>query len=104
MVIDQTAVDGWQSLGEIDFAMGGMQSIHLGDNTGEAEAQNVQLVFDAVRLTRVTDDGGDGSGSGSGSGDDTGDDMHHGGGCAAGGGAGGGLAIVLLGLVRRRRR
>jgi len=105
IVVDQSAADGWQSLGELDFAAGGMQSIHLGDNTGEATSLNVQLVFDAVRLTRVDDGGGDGSGSGSGSNDGGGDDTgHHGGGCAAGGGAGGGIALALLGLVRRRRR
>jgi GH25 family lysozyme M1 (1,4-beta-N-acetylmuramidase) len=105
VVVDQSAADGWQSLGEFDFAAGGMQSVHLGDNTGEATSLNIQLVFDAVRLTRVDSGGGsDGSGSDTGGGDDTGDNGHHGGGCAAGGGVGGGLAIVLLGLVRRRRR
>jgi len=104
VVIDQTAVDGWQSLGEFDFAMGGMQSVHLGDNTGEATSLNIQLVFDAVRLTRVDDGGGDGSGSGSGSDNGGGDDTgHHGGGCAAGAGAGWGLAIALLAVTRRRR-
>ena len=51
--IDQTAVDGFQSLGEFDFAAGGGQLIHLGDNTGEAGSLNVQLVFDNVRLTRL---------------------------------------------------
>jgi GH25 family lysozyme M1 (1,4-beta-N-acetylmuramidase) len=55
VTIDQTAVDGWQSLGELDFAAGGGQSVHLGDNTGEASADNVQLVMDAVRLTRIPD-------------------------------------------------
>jgi GH25 family lysozyme M1 (1,4-beta-N-acetylmuramidase) len=115
VVIDQTAVDGWQSLGTFAFAMGGSQSVHVGDNTGEPEANNVQLVFDAVQLVR--DDGqgsgsgsgsgsGDGSGSGSGSGDGT-TPPAPGGGCSTGGGlggsAGGGL-VVMLGLVLRRRR
>ncbi len=97
VTIDQTAVDGWQSLGEIDFAQGPHQWLHLGDDTGES---NVQLVFDAVRLTRV----GDGSGSGSGGSDGGGDgggSGGHGGGCSAGGGAGGLLALFAL---RRRRR
>jgi MYXO-CTERM domain-containing protein len=62
VMIDQSAVDGWQSLGEIDFAAGGDQSIHLGDNTGEPATQNAQLVFDAVRLTRIDDTSPDGRG------------------------------------------
>ena len=49
VAIDQAAVDGWQSLGDVAFAAGGDQWINLGDNTGEATQQ--QLVFDAVRLT-----------------------------------------------------
>lgn len=51
--IDQTAVDGWQSLGEYDFAFAGEQSVHLGDNTGEPNRDQIKLVFDAIRLTRV---------------------------------------------------
>ncbi|HEY4241658.1 MAG TPA: GH25 family lysozyme [Kofleriaceae bacterium] len=100
--LDQSAADGWQSLGEFSFASGGMQQVHLGDNTGEAPSDNIQLVFDAVRLTRVDDVTGSGSGSGSGSdmtptkdGDDSG--------CAAGGSGGIGAAIALAGLRRRRR-
>jgi len=93
VMIDQAAVDGWQTLGEFDFIEGGHQSIHLGDNTGELLANNVQLVFDAVRLTRVEGD--------SGSGDDDGSAAHSG--CAVGGQLG--LALVaLLGGLRRRRR
>jgi GH25 family lysozyme M1 (1,4-beta-N-acetylmuramidase) len=53
--IDQSAVDGWQSLGTFTFAAGGGQSIHLGDNTGEPSTDQAQLVFDAIRLTRVPD-------------------------------------------------
>jgi hypothetical protein len=101
VMIDQTAVDGWQSLGEFDFAQGPHQSLHLGDDTGE---DNVQLVFDAVRLTRVGDGSGSGSGSGIGSdggGSGSGAGGGHGGGCSTGGGAGGLLALVAL---RRRRR
>jgi hypothetical protein len=52
-VIDQTASNGYQSLGELDFTKGGAQYVHLGDNTGEALSAQVQLAFDAVRLTRV---------------------------------------------------
>jgi len=99
--IDQSAVDGWQLLGTFDFAAGGNQSIHLGDNTGEASSAMAQLVFDAVRLTRVdqgTGSGSDGSGSGS---DFTGKPPHDGGGCSVGGGPG--WLLALLVLVRRRR-
>ena len=52
-VLDQTAVDGWQTIGEFAFAQGGQQSVHLGDNTGESSAGGLQLVFDAVRITPV---------------------------------------------------
>ena len=51
VTLDQTAVDGWQPLGNFDFAQGDGQSVHLGDNTGEPGSNMVQLVFDAVRLT-----------------------------------------------------
>jgi GH25 family lysozyme M1 (1,4-beta-N-acetylmuramidase) len=98
VAIDQTAADGWQSLGEHAFAAGGRQSIHLGDNTGEPLADNVQIVFDAIRLTRIDPpvDGGPGEGG----------DV--GGGCAAAGSRDDGgscvLVLVLAGLWVRRRR
>ncbi|HEU0029068.1 MAG TPA: GH25 family lysozyme [Kofleriaceae bacterium] len=99
-VVDQTAADGFQVLGELDLAQGGEQFIHLGDNTGEPLANNVQLVFDAVRLTRI----GPGEGSGSGDGDGDGDDDGSSSGCSAGGAGGLPLALLALGLVVRRRR
>jgi GH25 family lysozyme M1 (1,4-beta-N-acetylmuramidase) len=95
VVLDQTAADGWQSLGEFEFAAGGEQWIHLADNTGEALANNTQLVFDAVRVTRIVDE--------TGSGDEyetPGDD----GGCNASGGNAGALLLLALFGVRRRRR
>ena len=52
VTIDQTAVDGWQTLGTFAFAAGADQYVHLGDNTGEPLANSVQMVFDAVRVTR----------------------------------------------------
>ncbi len=53
VTLDQTAVDGWQTLGEFDFTQGSAQYVHLGDNTGEPGSEMIQLVFDAVRLTYV---------------------------------------------------
>ena len=53
VAIDQTAVNGWQSLGEFQFAAGGKQSVRVNDNTGEPAAAKVQLALDAVRLTRL---------------------------------------------------
>jgi GH25 family lysozyme M1 (1,4-beta-N-acetylmuramidase) len=98
VVIDQTANDGWQTLGTFDFDAGGHQGVHLGDNTGEASSGNVQLVFDAVQITPV-----DGMGSGSGSGDPL-PPKSHGGGCSAGGGGGALSVLALAGLLARRRR
>ncbi|HUS33196.1 MAG TPA: GH25 family lysozyme [Kofleriaceae bacterium] len=98
VVIDQTAVDGWQSLGEFQFEAGAYQTIHLGDNTGELLADNVQMVFDGVRVTRVDP----GTGSGDDQLDPPGDESS---GCNARGGSGTGAGLLLaLGLVLRRRR
>ena len=83
--IDQSAVDGWQTLGTFDFASGAGQSIHLADNTGEPSTDQAQLVFDAIRLTRVDP----------GSGSDTVVPPKHGGGCDGGGGAAGWLLALL---------
>ncbi|CAN5867258.1 hypothetical protein BH11MYX2_BH11MYX2_36560 [soil metagenome] len=92
--LDQTAVDGWQTLGDFELAAGGDQFVHLGDNTGEALSANVQLVFDAVRLTRL-DDGSDGSdGEPTKKADD---------GCSAGGSPSLLLGLGLVGLLRRKK-
>lgn len=60
--IDQTGQDGWQLLGDARFAAGGDQWVRLNDNTGEPLSTNTQLVYDAIRLTRLdppaTPDGG----------------------------------------------
>lgn len=50
VVIDQSAASGWVSLGEHAFTAGGDQWLRLDDNTGEAVAAELRLVFDAVRL------------------------------------------------------
>ena len=90
VTIDQTAVDGWQSLGDFAFAAGGDQSIHLGDNTGEASSANAQLVFDAVRITPVPAPEPA--------------PPPPGGGCSTGGGSAGALLGLATLLVRSRRR
>jgi lysozyme len=107
-MLDQSAADGWQTLGVFDFAQGGHQSIHLADNTGEPSSGNTQLVFDGIRITPADGPGSDGSsgpptGSGSNDGPVEGADGTPGG-CSAGGASGGLLALALVGLVRRRRR
>lgn len=96
VVVDQAAVDGWQSLGEYTFAAGGGQSVHLADNTGEAGATDTELAFDAVRLTRL-DPPPDGDGD---------DDSGASAGCNAADNAGFGLVIALAIFLpwRLRRR
>lgn len=95
VVIDQTAVNGWQTLGTFDFAAGGAQWVRVADNTGEPLAAKVQLAFDALRVTRIeappaVEPPGDP------------------GGCSAGGHANGGMlglvVAAMLGRLRRRRR
>ena len=64
VVLDQSAVDGWQTLGELAFAAGRAQYVQLDDNTGETGGP--KLAFDAIRVTRLdpppevepADDGG----------------------------------------------
>ncbi len=95
-VVDQSAADGWQTVGEYDFAAGGHQYVHLGDNTGETAATNTQLVFDAIRLT-LTGANYDGSGSDAAPGNRAG--------CDATGSSGGALTFgLVLGLAAFRRR
>lgn len=108
MALDQAAVDGWQSLGELDFAAGGMQSVHVGDDTGEPTSERVQLAFDAVRLTRVGDHRlGDGAPDPSDGTDPAA--PTDGAGCAAAGSTSGSALALLpvlgsLVVLRRRRR
>ena len=66
--LDQSAKDGWQTLGTFAFAKGAAQSVRLDDNTGEAAGLKRQLVFDAIRLTRINGTGGTGGTGGSSSG------------------------------------
>ncbi len=55
LTVDQRAVDGWNLIGELDFEAGGMgQSIQANDNTGEPNESETKIVFDAIRLTRLS--------------------------------------------------
>ena len=92
VVIDQTAVDGWRAIGDFEFEAGQEQWLRLGDNTGEPLATNVQLAFDAVRVTRVEPE--------------TGSDVpsdEDGGGCSTGTGLHGWVMLAALAGLRRRR-
>lgn len=53
VVVDQTGADGWNYIGQFEFAEGADQWVRLNDNTGEPNSTNTQLVFDAIRVTRV---------------------------------------------------
>jgi len=53
VMVDQSASSGWVSLGEFQFTADTDHSVRLDDNTGESPDANVQLVYDAVRVTRV---------------------------------------------------
>ncbi|MCA9707444.1 MAG: hypothetical protein KDK70_16450 [Myxococcales bacterium] len=68
-VIDQSASDGWVSLGEWSFDAGANHFVRLDDNTGELNALELGIVYDALRVTRL--DGGPDTTTG---GDETGPD------------------------------
>jgi hypothetical protein len=94
VVIDQSAVTGFRTLGELDLVAGMPASVSLGDNTGEAYDANakVPIMFDAVRVLPVQAPPADDE-------DATASD----GGCAAGGGgASGWLLIAAAALFARR--
>lgn len=87
VTVDQTAVDGFVSLGDFEFTGDGTEYVQLGDNTGVG---GQRLVVDALRVVSL--DGSDG-------------DVSTIGGCGCdGGGGSAGFGIAVLALVRRRRR
>jgi uncharacterized protein (TIGR03382 family) len=102
VLVDQSAMTGWQLLGEFDLRADTPGTVSLGDNTGEpyVSAAKIAIMFDAVKVSPTTaGPGGDGDGDG-----DPDDPGAGEGGCSAGGGgASFGLALGLLALVRRRR-
>ncbi len=94
--LDQTTADGFADLGAFAFAQGGDQWIRLDDNTGEPNADTIQIVFDAFEIapegggagttggdTAGSTGAGDGSMSGGGTTTGTGGDTT--GGTATGG-------------------
>ncbi|MDY0002298.1 MAG: MYXO-CTERM sorting domain-containing protein, partial [Polyangia bacterium] len=126
--VDQSAQDGWALEGDFQFAAGPDQWVRLEDYTGEDLSTNTQIVFDAVKLTRLDPvvepdagapdggarlDAGDATGldaSQSDAGEDP--DPRSAGGCSckAGDSSEGGPVGLLFGLIlvtlmaRRRRR
>ncbi len=93
VLLDQSAVDGWNLVGELEFAAGDpTQSIRVDDNTGEAGATQTKIVYDAIRFTRVHEvEGLD-------------DGMQPGPSCAVGGGGGWLLALLVLVTSHYSRR
>lgn len=92
ITIDQTAAGGWTALEEVVLEAGEGYRIRLDDNTGEPYDDARRLVFDAVRVTRVSDEAAAPS-------------PEIGGCAAAGPGApGGAAALMLLGLAGLWRR
>jgi hypothetical protein len=53
ITVNQTTVDGWTLVSELELAAGGDQWVHLADNTGERSSTGRRVVFDALRLTRT---------------------------------------------------
>lgn len=51
--IDQSASTGWTELGDFSFDYLGGQWVRLHDNTGEPNGDGIQLMFDALRVTRL---------------------------------------------------
>jgi hypothetical protein len=50
--IDQSAADGWHSMGLFDFAAGREQHLALFDNSDQEVGEGQRIVADAIRLTR----------------------------------------------------
>ncbi len=50
VIVDQSASDGWASLGEHDFATGGDQWVSVYDNVAGAIAADQHIAVDAIRL------------------------------------------------------
>ena len=53
ITVDQTAIDGFVILGDLEFESGGDQWILLEDAVSSAEDAGLAILFDAIRLTRL---------------------------------------------------
>jgi GH25 family lysozyme M1 (1,4-beta-N-acetylmuramidase) len=94
VTVDQSAVDGWNEIGDFNFVAGGHgQFVRVDDNTGEANDSNTQIVFDALRFTRIEDAAVDPE-----------PEPEEPGGCATTRGNGLWLVALLLALGARRKR
>ena len=69
VVVDQSAEDGWVSLGTFAFETDVEYRVRLDDNTGESNDLELGIVFDALRVSPL---GGAGDESSDGGVDDTG--------------------------------
>ena len=96
VTIDQTAVDGFVTLGELELAGDGDEYVQLADNTGTT---GERLVFGALRVVPLDDDDPPDDGAPQGCGCAAGDD----GGGGAGGAAGALAAALAIALTRRAR-
>ena len=54
--VDQSAVNGWNTVGEFYFAAGDNQWVRLEDLTGESSSSDTMVVVDAIRIVPVTQD------------------------------------------------
>jgi MYXO-CTERM domain-containing protein len=92
VIVDQSAGDGWTSLGSFRFVAGVHQDVMVYDNSGAPVDDDQHIAVDALRIG----EGEDGASLEGGCGCRTG-------GSPASGGFGGLVLLAALGLVRRRR-
>lgn len=96
VALDQSAVDGWNLIGDFDFAAGGNgQFVQVDDNTGEPNSTNTKIVFDALRFTPLGESETETPGE---------ESDPAGAGCSAGLASSPWLVAAGLFLRRRRRR
>lgn len=107
IIVDQSTVNGWHSLGEFEFSTDAGQWLRLDDNTSvSVVTATARIAFDSVRLTRI---GGTDADAGPGSSSDAGteDGRESDGGCnSSTSGSSTGLVFLFLalGLTLRRRK
>ncbi len=55
LIVDQSTLDGFEAIAELEFAGDGDEWVRLDDNSGEPLDAQIQIGFDAIRLTRIGD-------------------------------------------------